>query len=87
MTITSAGAARPPRDLGSGQATWTARRSASRQETGALWQAALASALGTAGARAAARENRRAADRTLAAPSYRLAGNLENIELGYRLPD
>lgn len=77
-----------PRDLGSGQPTWGARRSAAGQTTGALFQAVLASAMGGGvGARAAERANRRAAERTLGAASYRLAGNLENLELGYRLPD
>jgi hypothetical protein len=87
MQIASTNLTSSPRDPGSSRAAWPARRmSGAGQDTAALWRATLASALRDPRERAAERDNRQAAARTLATPTYRLAGNLENLELGYRLP-
>ena len=76
-----------PRDPAGSRTDRPARRtSGAAQDTATVWRATLASALRDPRERAAERDNRQVAARTLAAPTYRLAGNLENLELGYRLP-
>jgi hypothetical protein len=86
MRVTSPAPTASDRELGRSVGQQPLQRAKAGQATAALWRATLSSAMATAPARAAERDNRRAAERLLGASPYRLAGNLENLELGYRLP-
>jgi hypothetical protein len=87
MRVNSPAPTTSDRQLGGSAGSQPVHRSkAGGRETAALWRATLSSAMATAPKRAAEQDNRRAAERLLDAEPYRLAGNLSNLDYGYRLP-